>query len=159
MVGRLRTTAYKAGHLRIYSSYTVFVVLGLKSRTLPLSGMCYTTDPFLTCQGQSPRRVSGRVYKTSANMPRAGICERLASHSNFPSAFEAKTGLDLLRLVLSPILLGFPDTLAPSLCAMGPILGTIGCLVASLGLNVTPHQLLIITPSSRCDTKMCPDIF
>lgn len=70
-------------------------------------------------------------------MPRAGICERLASCSNVLSAFEAKTGLDLLRLVYSPIVLGFPDTLALSLCAVGPILGIIGCLAASLALDST----------------------
>ena len=92
------------------------------------------------------RGYGNKLYKTSANVPRAGIFEGLA---NFPSQ----------ALYYLPLLLGFPtQPLTSTLCrGTGPEHRWVLSVIS--GFEPHSHQLLIITPSSRCDTKMCPDIF
>lgn len=126
------------------------MVLGLKSRTWLVLGMGFTTDHLLPLTAFIPFGESGAVYiKPLLTCQGLGYV-RLESCSNFPSAFEAKTGLDLLCPVLSPLLLGFPDPPAPSLCALTSILGTMGWVLNSLsGLGLHYHQLphLGVTPN------------
>lgn len=64
----------------LFLSYTVSVVPGLKPRTLPMLGMSFATDPFLTASLTFEKSGAGYI-KTSPNIPRARLAERLARGS------------------------------------------------------------------------------